>query len=101
MKITNVDINAQHIYRIIFREGRYGGAGRGLLVLDFLRTNGLFDEYEPEVSLEETFEDSSEEYSESSSLSSEYPRFSKSRVLRRDCLVGDVRFVIFIGDNGP
>ena len=60
MKITMVDIRARHKYRTI-RCGSLYIVGLFAPVVDFLRSIGRLEEYEPEVSREETGEEGYEE----------------------------------------
>lgn len=61
MMITTVDINAKHRYRTI-RFGILYIEGRGFwkFLEDFLLNIGRFEEYDPDVSREETIEESSD-----------------------------------------
>ncbi len=93
MNITSVEINAKHSHLTILCGSLYV-IGRCLFVEDF-RSIGRFEEYEPDVSLEETGEEEYAEESESSSESSEYPYFSTSCSRRRECFAGDDLFVTF------
>lgn len=62
MNIMMVEIKPKHRYRITLFGSLYE-EGKGLCdpAEDFLRTKGLLEEYEPDVSREETGESSSSE----------------------------------------
>jgi len=75
-----VEMSAQHMYRIILFGTWYGGVGRCDPDDGFLSI-GRCESYDPEVSLDEPGDEAYEEYSESSSESSDCLYFSSSTCL--------------------
>jgi hypothetical protein len=79
MNIITVDINPKHKYLITLFGNLYAdGSGLCDPADDFLLNIGRCEEYDPDVSRDDTVEESSEEYSESSSESVSYLCFSTS-----------------------